>query len=220
MRRTIMALTALGLSVSNPVAAEESRSAWIAVDQDSESVALQIFAALDVGETGSFKLISRKSGKSGSATSQQAGQIGLGNGDVSGPFSTSRFSLRSGEKMEAEFGKPFGNRTTSLKRTQFAQASSPSWTRKTRYPSKHPLLANRSVERTVLASSKPQSVLKCRTSGGVCNSRTFQFQSATKVCKLATPALSVRADNPTRISRSVTRTSPPSIYPSSITRTF
>ena len=97
----MVALAALGLSVSNP-AAEEDRSAWIAVDQDSDSVALQVFAALEVGETGSFQLVSRKFGQSGSATSQQAGRIGQGDGNVSGPFSTSRFSLRSGETMEAE----------------------------------------------------------------------------------------------------------------------
>ena len=101
MKNGIMAaIAALGLSATN-LSAEESRAAWIAVDQDSESVASQIFAALEAGETGTYKLVSRKSGRSGSAVSKQAGRIGLSDGNAK-PYSTSRFSLRSGEALEAE----------------------------------------------------------------------------------------------------------------------
>ena len=99
--RIIGVVAALGLSASSASAGED-RTVWIEVDQDSDSVALQVFAALEDGETGSFRLVSRKSGRSGAATSLQSGRIGQGNGGVAGPFSTSRFSLLSGEALEAE----------------------------------------------------------------------------------------------------------------------
>ncbi len=102
MRTKILAaIAAFGLSTST-ASTEEDRTAWIAVDQESEAITLRVFAALNVGETGRFQLISRKSGNSGSATSQQSGRIGSGDGNVAGPFSTSRFSLLAGEALEAE----------------------------------------------------------------------------------------------------------------------
>lgn len=116
--RIMTAVAALGLSATN-LSAEDNRTAWITVDQDSESVALQIFAALEFGETGTFQLISQKSGKSGSGTSRQSGRIGQGDGNVNGPFSTSRFSLREGEKLEVELlvttssGRTFVDRITA-----------------------------------------------------------------------------------------------------------
>jgi len=99
--KVFAAATALGLSVSSS-SAEEGRTVWIDVDQGNDTIALQVFAALDAGETGQFRLVSKKSGTSGSAISQQSGRIGIGTGDVTGPFSTSRFSLRAGEQLEAE----------------------------------------------------------------------------------------------------------------------
>lgn len=94
-------MTAVGLSASHSFA-DDGRSAWIAVDRDHDSVALRVFAALENGETGTYKLVSRKSGQSGSAVSQQGGRIGQGTGSAAGPFTTSRFSLRAGEELQAE----------------------------------------------------------------------------------------------------------------------
>jgi len=101
-RKIVAAMTALGLSASASSAESEDREAWIVVDRGNESVSLKVFAALEPGETGQFQLKSRKSGNSGSAVSQQSGSIRSGDGGVAGPFSTSRFSLRDGEKLEAE----------------------------------------------------------------------------------------------------------------------
>ncbi len=99
--KVLAAFTAFGLCASN-ASAEENLTAWIAIDQENTSITLQIFAALELGETGTFQLTSRKFGKSGSAVSQQSGRIKSGDGNVAGPFSTSRFSLQKGDELEAE----------------------------------------------------------------------------------------------------------------------
>lgn len=99
--KVLAALAALGLCASNS-SAEGNRTAWIEVDKENASVTLQIFAALEFGETGTFQLTSRKFGKSGAAVSQQSGRIRSGDGHVAGPFSTSRFSLQKGDELQAE----------------------------------------------------------------------------------------------------------------------
>lgn len=96
----VAAMTAVGLSASHSYA-DDRPSAWIAVDRDHGTVALQVFAALESGETGTYRLVSRKSGRSGSAVSQQAGRMGVGDGRARS-YSRSQFSLNPGEALEAE----------------------------------------------------------------------------------------------------------------------
>ena len=99
--RNFVAISTFGLAVSN-ANADDSREVWIAVHKADSTIQLQVFANLSAGETARFQLTSRKFGQSGSAVSQQSGTISSRAGQSAQPISSSQFSLRGDDVLEAE----------------------------------------------------------------------------------------------------------------------
>ena len=91
------------MSNSDSVTEETDAVVWITESRSSNSVTLEVFARSNPHEAGRYQLNVRKTGTSGSSTSRQSGTIpAQGSTEIVGPLTTSRMSLRPGERLQAE----------------------------------------------------------------------------------------------------------------------
>ena len=95
--RTLLMFAALVFP--NVGSAETQNKAWIVATPENGMVEVQVFAALEDGQTGSYEMSLIKQGASGRSVNKQAGIVHPYDGSASMPLSTSRVSVEKGATL-------------------------------------------------------------------------------------------------------------------------